>query len=355
MRKLLLLFLTIFLIPSLLFSATQLKKTVKSADGDYTSLSACMNANEQDLVSNDKYFDVEIDGVWASEDTTACIVDNYTTDTTRHINIYTTATARHDGKWKATAYTMKNGSALHINGVKHVSVTGIQIDLNETVAGVGIKISDPDGGHNAVDILIDKCIIKNGDLTSWTPPSKGFQSGLFTSGCVRNTLIYSVGMGMSDYNNLGSNAYPAWLFYNCVIRDIPVSGFSNTYGILYNGTGYTIVNCAVFDVGTAGNDFGGASLTIFRCASDDGDGTSAVTPADWDAVFTDQDNGDFSLESTDTDLTGAGFNLSLTFTDDIIGATRTSPWDIGAYKAEGGGDITQAYFIRKKKGIFFVK
>jgi len=38
-----------------------LKKTVKPADGDYTSLEACMNANEQDL-TGDGWFTVEIDG-----------------------------------------------------------------------------------------------------------------------------------------------------------------------------------------------------------------------------------------------------------------------------------------------------
>ena len=45
--------------------ATQLLKTVKPSGGDYTSLEACMNANEQDLTAADKYFDVE----WESSNT----------------------------------------------------------------------------------------------------------------------------------------------------------------------------------------------------------------------------------------------------------------------------------------------
>jgi len=78
--------------------ATQLKKTVKPSGGDYTTLNACLAANQQDLVAADKYFDVEIDGTWASADTTAVAgLTNYTTDATRYINIYTTAAARHLG------------------------------------------------------------------------------------------------------------------------------------------------------------------------------------------------------------------------------------------------------------------
>jgi hypothetical protein len=37
---------------------------------------------------------------------------------------------------------------------------------------------------------------------------------------------------------------------------------------------------------------------------------------------------------------GAGANLSVTFTTDIVGATRTVPWDMGAYKY-GGVSPTQ--------------
>src|SRR3990167_2105406 len=93
------------------FGATQLLKTVKPSGGDYTSLEACMNANEQDLVTADKYFDVEIDGTWSSADTTAVTIENYTTDATHYINIYTTATARHLGAWATNYYMLALNNA----------------------------------------------------------------------------------------------------------------------------------------------------------------------------------------------------------------------------------------------------
>jgi hypothetical protein len=43
----------LFLATSDCFAATQLKKTVKPSGGDYTSLEACVNANEQNLVTAD--------------------------------------------------------------------------------------------------------------------------------------------------------------------------------------------------------------------------------------------------------------------------------------------------------------
>src|SRR3990167_10661052 len=104
MKTKLTLALLLLLIPNVVWGATQLKKTVKPSGGDYTSLEACMNANEQDLVAADKYFDVEIDGTWSSADTTAVTIENYTTDATHYINIYTTATARHLGAWSTNYY-----------------------------------------------------------------------------------------------------------------------------------------------------------------------------------------------------------------------------------------------------------
>ena len=105
---------------------------------------------------------------------------------------------------------------------------------------------------------------------------------------------------------------------------------STVLGILdVGGSTVSIINCAVFD---STDDFFGTFALIDYCSSDDGDGTNAVTPADWSTVFVDYTNGDFHLKSTDTDLIGAGVDDpgSGLFSDDIDGETRTSVWDIGA-------------------------
>ena len=102
-----------------------------------------------------------------------------------------------------------------------------------------------------------------------------------------------------------------------------------------NGNFYAY-NCIVFN---NSDDFKG-TITIDHCASDDLDGTNPVdispgaTEADdWEACFTDYANGDFSLKS-DSVCVGAGVDDpgSGLYSDDILGNTRTSPWDIGAFE-----------------------
>lgn len=51
-------------------------------------------------------------------------------------------------------------------------------------------------------------------------------------------------------------------------------------------------------------------------------------------IFMDVDSDDFRLR-VDSPAIGIGADLSGEFTDDILGDTRTLPWDIGAYKASG--------------------
>jgi hypothetical protein len=105
-----------------------LKKIVAPSSGDYTTLEACMNANEQDL-TGDGWFTVEIDGTWSSADTSAVTIHNYTTTSSDYINIYTTAAARHDGKYDTGAYRIEvNAAGQAIDVVSgYVTITGIQV------------------------------------------------------------------------------------------------------------------------------------------------------------------------------------------------------------------------------------
>ena len=61
------------------------------------------------------------------------------------------------------------------------------------------------------------------------------------------------------------------------------------------------------------------------------------------AIFTDPDGGDYTLK-TDSPAIDAGYDLPAYFTTDILGATPTGTWDIGAYEyggsPPGGGTAT---------------
>src|SRR5574343_565781 len=97
--------------------ATELKHTVKPSGGDFTSLDAAIDhlvASHANLVGSDNYATIEIDGTWSSADTAAVALAGITTDATRYLHIYTTAAARHDGKWDTGAYMLyvANNSAI---------------------------------------------------------------------------------------------------------------------------------------------------------------------------------------------------------------------------------------------------
>ncbi len=88
-------------------AATEVISTIKEdGTGDYTSLSAWEAGENRDLVALDEIAVAQIDGTWTNPDTTAVTIDGWVTDATRYIKIYTTATARHDGKWNTGKYRL---------------------------------------------------------------------------------------------------------------------------------------------------------------------------------------------------------------------------------------------------------
>lgn len=337
MRNKLILLFTFVLLASPAWGATQLKKTVKPSGGDYTSLEACMNANEQDLTAADKYFDVEIDGTWSSADTTSVTIHNYTTDSTRYINIYTTGTARHDGTPnKSGAYFLNNA----------------------------IVVNNGQGTRPGNTLFFDGLSM-----------AYGIQFGDYTSagGTVKNHLFYGVGPGVSQYDTGGGGAAVVNVFNSIFIRNggdnysatlIGIGSAvtaANIYSCTFNGEGNsevvglnnysTFKNCIVFGHGSGRVDFSGTTTTSsdYNTSSD----TSApganskheVTP-----TFEDEPGKDLHLSSTDTVAKDSGTNTSgesapLNFTTDIDGDTRSGTWDIGADEYSSSGTTAAQVII----------
>lgn len=324
---------TIFMVCFLLFvtncfGATQLLKTVKPSGGDYTSLEACMNANEQNLVTADKYFDVEIDGTWSSADTTACVIHNYTTDATRYINIYTTAAARHKGVWSTSYYilavTSANAITKNTAGSAFVRISGLQISTDGSGHGIGGNFSTEISGDNRYTHNIIKS--SNGTPTTNKFGIVAFRSTFY----IFNNICY----GFLGTTNAGISTY----------SDSPaISAYSNTcYGNtrgLYDFSGSvrpTLKNIISYNntidyVGTFKN------TSTHNLAKDT---TTPEFNTYYDSktlTFTNTGAGteDFHLVSIDTDAIDLGTDTSgegapLNFTDDIDGVTRSGTWDVGA-------------------------
>ena len=279
----------------------------------------------------------KIDGAWSSADTTAVTIDEWTTSATNYIKIYTTESARHDGKWDTSAYRHDYSGSNWVSFLVQedfVRIEGLQ--MRHTSEGSGytsvLHFSSSDTGNER--FYVSHNIVSNEGTGATRTTFESDRNAVFY---VWNNVFRSNGGG-STKGRVVRMYKGTFYFYNNVVEG------GKDYGIVSGLSANVehIKNCAVFN---NSDDFyadpGGGAIfnNISHCASDDGDGTNAVTPADWLTVFVDYTNGDFHLKATDTDLKNVGANLSndsnLSFQDDIDGDTRpASNWDIGADEAE---------------------
>lgn len=315
--------------------------TVNSITADYASLSAAEagasdanHLNTSDLETATITLNLMC-YAGASADTTAFVIDGYTTTPTYCINIIVSnggtqsiATNRHQGAWSSSCYYLQAAPSTGNGCIKFqdpdIHLIGLQIDKTNNVGDTACLYYGPSNGAYTVD----RCILRS----SYGTLSNQYQSGIETYGSgistldVTNTIIYGFAgsttpMGGTD---LSSSGFTVTL-YNCTI-------FSCRDGVNRSGGTVSATNCAVF---SNTDDFNG-TITVTYCASDDADGTNAIdlnenASGEWAACFTDYSNGDFSVKDTDSHLYDAGTDLSAYFTTDIIGTTR-STWDIGAFE-----------------------
>lgn len=331
-KKLFLNSLLILLFCSPVWSATQLKKTVCPSGCDYTSLEAAMNANEQDLVTADKYFDVEISGDWSGGDdtTNGTTIHNYTTDSTRYINIYTTGDARHFGKSGTKNYKLNPSgpwnSGININS-DYVTLDGIEI---YNYGGNGYS-------QNGVFVSTGRknIIIKNNIVHSEVSGNNG--SGIEFGGnynankdiFIINNIVYDAYRGIDDSSGSDNTTTSQKYVYGNTVVNCSSRGFSGSYSIPIAKNNLAYGNGT--DYYAAGN---------FSPSSTNNLSEDTTSPAyntyyrEKTITFTDADGKDFSLASTDTDAIDKGADLGTDYDEDIIGTARPqgSAWDIGAYE-----------------------
>lgn len=324
--------------------------TVKSADGDYSSLSAAEAG-------------IRADGTYNVNTNVINIVCFAMTDTTAvafsagwnavEINISTDSTAGHAGKWDAggTKYLLQaaNGAVLLLNSTTIIkfTLTGMQVEITgqnansqtcfttyNCPAGVDVQISKnifKCSGHATyrnMGVYLGTTIIKFWNNVIWNCNTS---IAYYT-----NTPIEMESVAHVLYNNTFSGGY-----VNAYLPSGSPVGINNIFvgagSAVSNGTWGGATNYNSSDYGTT---TGGAN-----------DRTSQTF------TFTDSANGDFTLSANDagakrygTPDPGSGL-----YSDDIIGYTRlnSSAWDIGAsqyvlrnsniapvVKMSGSGDYT---------------
>lgn len=326
------------LISSRAFSSTLIHKTLclngQNGGGncDYTTLNAALAGNQQNLVTGDKYLEIEILGEWATEDTTFVNYDSYTTAIVDHyIYVYTTGSARHSGKWCDTCYrkvATSTSSAMGFNR-GNIIFDGVQFDKPSPTSGdanliyQAVYITDEDS------FIYKDCIFRqSGVATSQILKMFSFDSN--TNNYFINCLFYDFDTSENTWTRmfaLGNGA--DYYFYNTTFRNI--------HRMFMGGDSNTVVN--YINVGLDTIDLtNSTSATINTTTS------STSTP-----TYVDADNKDFHLASGDTTWKDQGTDLSgsavYPFSTDIDGETRTGTWDIGADEYASAGTTRNRFMI----------
>jgi hypothetical protein len=238
-------------------------------------------------------------------------------------------TQRHAGVWDNTKARVSTTGSNTIYARSTV-VDGLQIETTGSTNGLFALAL-----YNCIRCEIKNNIIRNSGAGT-------NRAGIYTDGVwnarVFNNVIY-------DFSTAGSDGVDLFGFTQGAIYNNTI--FNNSAGIVYRG-GYGAAfknNLLVANTVDFQNTIGpnepvacrnnattdGTSTTACAAGISSGNLTGVAT-----TVFVDSTNRDLRLK-TATAPVGQGLNFSttdpdgiLTFTTDIIGTTRTNPWDIGA-------------------------
>lgn len=218
-----------------------------------------------------------------------------------------------------------------------IVVDGVEVENNDTAAN-GPRGIDCSPGGTAVH-SIQNCFVR-------APNATTDGSGISHSGTaadtvrVRNSIIHGFGQGVKnqDYRTVGG-----WVLYNVLCKGQGVSGVDL---IDHDGGTTHIKNVAVQDIGSGANCVlgGGSTITSATVLTEDAS-SPTVGLRSKVIAFVNEAGGNFALATGDTAAKDAGTNLSSdatwAFTDDILGTTRPSVWDVGPHEvvAAGGGPM----------------
>lgn len=316
--------------------------TVASSGGDYTSLNAVdageatnlRTANLGDLVVSCENF----------EDTVACDLSSGAWDTDINNRLIIEAADNHNGKWSTSTYRLvvQNATPLNFSGanLNHVIVRGIQVRHHGSITPLRcIRI------RNTVGVGLyefDKLLLINDTTASGGSPH-GFQMDNSDSVIkARNCII--IGNKAAQSSSVGfkstSSSAAAYLF-NCTLDDwdIGVGTATSTVAIRLRNT--RITACNNVKTGTA-NLHGASDYNITDLAAPTNWGAASIDSGDTPTIdYVDDSNAtrtnrDLHLNSSSDSGYEVGNDLTShpdqSFTDDVDGTTRTSPWDMGAHE-----------------------
>lgn len=320
-----------------LCSAAEIEMVIKEDEsGDYTSLEACLGANEQDLTDGaGDTFIAKIDGTWDDPDTTYAELDGWTCDVDNFVTIYTTAAARHEGVASSDRYRLDPSGDTHCLRIDefYTVVEGLELTGMSGSSSEGIRL-DGDGDYSEIGY----CLIHTDSSTN----NQG--DGIYAVGLnakIYNCIIYDMERS-GIHSAIGGNYAYNCSVINCGNATYPYGGYYSGYGTF---TCYNCVACDCNDLDFKANS--GHTITgDYNFSKDDSapgansiHGTTDGKTVDF--VNTSGGTEDLHLQST-SDAIGVGTDdpSGGLYDDDIDGDTRSSTWDIGADEYVGVSTTT---------------
>lgn len=302
--------------------------TVKLSGGNYTSMSGALAGETTNLSVAERLLTIQPYASGSATGTASSLYfgadATWNPTASYYINVEVPEAEGHAGKWDDTKFkidvSVSYDRVVNLNS-SYARLTRVQVRQNNGTSGSGAIMVVGTG------TLLDRCI-----FVGTTNASAGWADipMYFGPTCVSSTARNSIAVSRSSALEACIVYYGATVSLdNCVFR---ASGFTYTV----RGYGSTSLrNCYSF--GSTAGDYYGVTLTN-TCASADASGTAGLRniagSTSTGAKFADLTLGteDFQIAS-DSALKGVGTDLSANFTVDIAGTTRTTPWDIGAFKA----------------------
>jgi len=292
----------------------------------YASLFAWEAAEETDLDAANNYMTVYCRSSAGTADTATCIIAGWATSATDYIEIIGSDFPS-DGIWDATKYVIHDNnatlSAIEVHEL-YVKIINLQVLLT-TTTGTKYGILVWGDGDNST---VDSCFVKG--ICSGTGAAWGIQyTNTSTPNVIYNTVVSGFKSGTdNNFGGIFATSSSGVTIYNSTVTGCRT-------GVNSAGGTIAMYNCAL-----GLNDYTEYLVgTIDYCCSTDGVGTNAQTPldGDWAKEWTASGSNDFSLlvggncVGNGTDNPGSGL-----YSDDIIGTSRTTVWDIGAFEYTAG-------------------
>lgn len=276
---------------------------------------------------------INITGVWNSAEMNTVGISGWTTSAINYINIYTSGTGRHNGKYNTTTYRIETVESYGLVILEDFCrIDGIQVKLT-VVSGYVICIGTGSLNNGAI-IQISNSIIR-GVLSEEATLCKGIAFLAMVSGIstykLWNNIIYGFKNGAYDNHGISFNSVGNVYCYNNTIYNCYI-GYRRVAGTVYAknniAQGCTYGFYGTYDAASTNN------------ASDIVSDAPGSNPQTGTVSFVSIVSGseDLHLIVSDTIAKDQGVDLSgdanLPITTDIDEFTRSGTWDIGADEYE---------------------